>query len=86
MKFKNMKIAITDEVQLKAVCGVLESMGYFNEKEFNTKCDKIGQVLTWDDGAYHLQKGGGGLICTQATLTDLLAMRDKQFMEKVNAK
>lgn len=26
--YQNLKIAITDEVQLKAVCDVLESMGY----------------------------------------------------------
>lgn len=83
MKFQNLKISITDEVHLKAVCDVLESMGYYYEPEFSTKSKNIGQVLTWDDGAYHLQKGGSQLISKQATLADLLKMRDTAFKEAI---
>ena len=80
-----MKIEITDEVQLKAVCDVLESMGY--EKPFQVFDDnEIKSVECYDDGSlakYGCDLGRNG---ETVTLTDLLAMRDKQFMEKINAK
>ena len=85
MTFKNMKIAITDKVQLKAVCEVLQSMGY--EKQFQVFDDnEIKSVECYDDGSlakYGCDLGRNG---ETVTLTDLLAMRDKQFMEKINAK
>lgn len=79
MKFKNMKIAITDEVHLKAVCDVLESMGYV--------LDAVHEI----DNFIHTYKRGcfkgfysdlhwGEIV----TLSDLLRMRDK--MVKDNAK
>lgn len=85
MTFKNMKIEITDEVQLKAVCDVLQSMGYscgiqiFGDKDIKT-------VECYDDG--ELAKYGNDLGDNgeTVTLTDLLSMRDKQFMEKIHAK
>lgn len=81
--FDNLKIAITDEVQLKAVCDVLESMGY--DKPFQVFDDKdIETVECYDDGSlakYGCDLGDNGKT---VTLTDLLAIRDKQFMEKIN--
>ena len=47
MKFKNMKIEITDKVQLKAVCDVLEGMGYdkpfqvFDDNEIETASEVV---------------------------------------------
>lgn len=47
--YKNMKIEITDEVQLKVVCDVLESMGYVR-----TQKNYLGVniIVTDDDGEY----------------------------------
>ena len=84
MKFKNMKIKITDEVHLKAVCEVLESVGYelgVNERNpkavctwaFNNSYDI--RVMTVDEMTGHDD---------EYTLTDLLKMRDE--MVKENAK
>ena len=82
--FKNMKIEITDEVQLKAVCDVLERMGYTKwdeaEKPKFIVCHSRGGTyqMVWNDlprlASYPL-----------VNLTDLLVLRDKQFMEKLNA-
>ena len=81
--FDNLKIAITDEVQLKAVCDVLKSMGY--EKEMATS-KKPMSVCTYGDGTYHIYgRGAEHKIGKLTTLTDLLAMRDKHFMEKIHA-
>lgn len=79
--FKNMKIAITDEVHLKAVCEVLESMGYeldVNERNpkavctwtFNNSYDV--RVMTVDEMTGHDKT---------VTLTDLLRMRDEMVKE-----
>lgn len=79
MKFKNMKIAITDEVHLKAVCDVLGSMGF--------KCANLGNENSgWDVLIYPsirswCQSMYSGNLYEPATLTDLLAMRDHLFME-----
>lgn len=85
MTFKNMKIEITDKVQLKAVCDVLQSMGY--DKPFQVFDDnEIKNVECYDDGRlakYGFDLGDNG---ETVTLTDLLAMRDKQFMEKIHEK
>lgn len=84
--FDNLKIAITDEVQLKAVCDVLQSMGYGycgidkNDKWIGTSF-KNKQFTTFTTFATDVCFSDEVLI----TLTDLLAMRDKQFMEKIHA-
>ncbi len=84
MTFKNMKIAIIDEVQLKAVCEVLESMGYSywvidkNDKWIGTSF-KNKQFTTFSTDVCFSDE-------VLVTLTDLLALRDKQFMEKIHAK
>ena len=81
-KYQNLKIAITDEVQLKAVCDVLESMEYVPLRPSASG----GCVYTWDDGLYCVDKDmESKVIYKTKTLTDLLAMRDKQFMEQLNA-
>lgn len=82
--YQNMKIEITDEVKLKAVCDVLQSIGY-EEIDKIREWDKF--IYTFDDGLYYgisfeLEDSIG---CCDVTLTDLLAMRDKQFMEKIHA-
>lgn len=84
MTFKNMKIEITDEVQLKAVCDVLLSIGYGswginkNDKWIGASF-KNKQFTTFSSDAFFSDE-----VIT--TLTDLLAMRDKQFMESIHAK
>lgn len=84
MTFKNMKIEITDEVHLKAVCDVLESMGYSywgvdkNDKWIGTSF-KDKQFTAFPTDVFLND-------VVLITLTDLLAMRDKQFMEKIHAK
>lgn len=78
--FDNLKIAITDEVQLKAVCEVLESMGYGLIEELR-KSDSF--INTFDCGLYYGINIDSDLPNT--TLTDLLAIRDKQLMEKIHA-
>lgn len=81
MTFKNMKIEITDEVQLKAVCDVLQSMGF--------KCANLGNENSgWDVLIYPsirswCQSMYSGNLYEPATLTDLLSMRDQLFMESI---
>ena len=77
-----MKIAITDEVQLKAVCDVLQSMGF---RETYKTCSKVSVIAT-DKTTYSLLGLPFEIIDDRrpVTLTDLLAMRDKQFMEKIH--
>lgn len=83
--FDNLKIAITDAVQLKAVCDVLESVGY---EAWNMGDYKTEMIIAWEDGKYsnfdeyETDKGYGYSF---PTLTDLLAMRDKQIKEKIGA-
>lgn len=80
--FDNLKIAITDAVQLKAVCDVLESMGYVPLRPSASG----GCVYTWDDGLYCVDKDmESKVIYKTKTLTDLLIMRDKQIKEKIGA-
>lgn len=70
--FDNLKIAITDEVQLKAVCDVLQSMGY--EKEMATP-KKPMSVCTYEDGTYHIYgRGAEYKIGKLATLAELKEM------------
>ena len=81
MKFKNMKIAITDETHLKAVCDVLRSIGYsvwavgLGASNW-VVTSKVGNATTFEFDACSDN--------TLVTLSDLLAMRDK--MVKDNAK
>lgn len=81
MKFKNMKIAITDKAHLKAVCDVLESMGI--SKSYATR-SKV-KVILFDEKFYSLLGLPVEMIEDRksATLTDLLAMRDQIFMESI---
>lgn len=81
-EFQNLKISITDEVHLKAVCDVLESMGYDNFALDTMDADFI---ATGDGGLYTgFKKSSYNFINgRQATLTDLLQMRDNYFREAI---
>lgn len=79
MTFKNLKIAITDETHLKAVCEVLESIGY--KPSYETSKAVIA-VYTDSFGYYHTMSIMGEL--NFVNLSDLLKMRDD--MVKANAK
>lgn len=75
-----LKIAITDEVQLKSVCDVLETMGYTKEcsgLNYET-LDTEPAVVAHQDGIYayycHKNSGGGSSLIT---LNDLIALRDE---------
>ena len=78
-EFQNLKISITDEVHLKAVCDVLESMGY----KYISKRSQSNYVYTFIDGTYlvdmNWQPAFSGI--PYSTLTDLLKMRDKAFKD-----
>lgn len=82
--YQNLKIAITDEVQLKAVCEVLKTMKY--RKVRNAFCHHDNYVITRSDGYYSgvISDTGYKIGYKLVTLTDLLALRDKQFKEKIN--
>ena len=83
MTFKNLKIAITDETHLKAVCEVLESIGYrLKNKDTVEHDDKC--VICFDSGSYFGWWDGDNWTIQEATLSDLLKMRDD--MVKANAK
>lgn len=86
MKFQNLKIAITDEVHLKAVCDVLESMGYKNEQfDFpitnHRGASSFKSIACYERGVYFLHKLDASQInlWEVTTLTDLLKMRDEAF-------
>lgn len=79
--YKRMKIAITDEVQFEAVCDVLESMGF--KFGFKSEVKTTKHIETYSDGVYDMYCFNDSGCNT--TLTDLLALRDKQFMEQLNA-
>lgn len=82
--FKNLKIAVTDNDHLKAVCDVLRSMGY--RKTRNAFCEHDNYVITRSDGYYSgfITDTGFKIGHITATLSDLLKMRDE--MVKHNAK
>lgn len=84
MKFKNMKIAITDEVHLKAVCDVLESMGYRKGALYVNMGQNLTILATYKGGEFlqYCHKKAAKYH-EPATLTDLLAMRDQIFMESI---
>ena len=75
---QNLKIAITDETHLNAVCDALESMGF--KCGFKPKVEITKHIETYVDGVYDMypfnDKG------CDTTLTDLLAIRDKQIKAK----
>ena len=78
--YKNMKIAITDEAHLKAVCEVLESMGY--KLEFSSSI--INYIFTYIDGSYSIYRCDdptGIIDYYHAKLDDLLRMRDEMVKE-----
>lgn len=78
--FDNLKIAITDAVQLKAVCEVLGSMGYV-KRATHTHSKYI---ETNESGIFDCFWVNYEINCN-TTLTDLLAMRDKKIKEKIGA-
>lgn len=80
MKFQNLKIAITDNDHLKAVCDVLESMGYIKESFFESVDLFIHTSICGEYCGYISDLYWGKEI----TLADLLKMRDE--MVKDNAK
>ena len=76
--FKNMKIAITDDVHLRSVCEVLESIGY--EQEFETSAKQFARtVSTCVGGLYGVFSYEAWVYDT--TLTDLLRIRDEMVKE-----
>ena len=85
MTFKNLKIAITDETHLKAVCEVLATLGYKKAEsipyddsdEFKNCCSHVNGVY-----AYYCHNLAG--YYETVTLNNLLKMRDD--MVKANAK
>ena len=81
MKFKNMKIAITDETHLKAVCDVLRSIGY---SVWAAGLGASNWVVTSKAGNARTFGLDACPDNTLVTLSDLLSMRDK--MVKDNAK
>lgn len=81
--FKNMKIAITDETHLKAVCDVLESMGY----EKSHECSKSNYVFATKGGYYWIDINNQPVLNNyQITLTDLLKMRDEMVKNEQQTK
>ena len=81
--YKRMKIAITDEVQLKAVCDVLKTMGFVKSMSNGV----TGFIYTFIDGSYRIDMNHQPVFdhIPYTNLTDLLAMRDKQIKEKIGA-
>ena len=79
--FKNLKIAITDETHLKAVCDVLESMGYVKPNNDGDTIYATNIGNTFNSYGDLIDYEG---IYIDTTLSDLLKMRDD--MVKANAK
>lgn len=82
--YKNMKIAITDDLHLRSVCEVLESLGYTNN--FKTK-GSVRTICTWSHNGTYGITGLNTAYCflqDEVNLPDLLRMRDE--MVKENAK
>lgn len=78
--FRNMKIAITDPTHLKAVCDVLESMGY---EKSDWDDNHVCFVCASEKGFYSNYGYMGGFWDEHLiTLTDLLKMRDEMVKEK----
>lgn len=86
--FKNMKIEITDETHLKAVCDVLESMGYhksgglwsnFGNTTTMVCVNTYGEMMNLVGIDVHYDKLNKYEL---TTLSDLLKMRDDMVKEK----
>ena len=84
MTFKNLKIAITDETHLKAVCEVLESMGITNKGLFTKVKNPSWICVCSGRHIMDLKNNPVVDIYETVTLSDLLKMRDD--MVKANAK
>ena len=80
-KFQNLKIAITDNDHLKAVCDVLEQLGY---ESGSISYGKVRFAYANSNGFYGLFFGDYDDHIGLVTLSDLLKMRDE--MAKHNAK
>ena len=77
--FKNLKIAITDNDHLKAVCDVLESMGL----KRNCNLSRRNFIVAFFNNGFYCGYQNMSLF-EEITLSDLLKMRDE--MVKDNAK
>lgn len=81
--FKSMKIEVKDELHLKTICDILESISY---KRIRWGTFDPLSLRTWDDGGYtnmrSKQKYDYGY--EKVTLTDLLKMRDDTVKGKSN--
>ena len=76
--YQSLKIAITDDIHLNAVCDVLESMGF--KCAFKPKFGITKHIESYIDGVYDMYPFNDNGCNT--TLTDLLAIRDKQIKAK----
>ena len=77
--FKNMKIEITDELHLKAVCEVLESMGYHG-----VRANLNSVLITSEFGKFSAVPYCTSELYSLTTLTDLLKMRDEKIKGYIN--
>lgn len=83
--FKNLKIAITDEAHLKAVCDVLKTMKY--RKVRNAFCEHDNYVVVRSDGYYEGSISDNYHIgFKKVTLNDLLKMRDEMVKNEQQTK
>lgn len=91
MTFKNMKIAITDNDHLKAVCDALESIGYklfgcivYGNYVDGKLCGSHDRIITTEKGYFtgtH-NKFASDNIFANTTLSDLLKIRDEMELLK----
>ena len=85
MKYKNMKIAITDNINLKEVCEVLESMGYecgnaYFFKIESLKAGLIKSIASYENGSYYFYNNlelDCIYNCQEILLSSLIKMRDE---------
>lgn len=86
-EFQNLKIAITDAVHLKAVCDVLDSMGY-TKSSASIIYPWTKELICREFGLYYNRAYLNNYADTykKVTLTDLLRMRDTQVIGEINAR
>ncbi|WNA15563.1 hypothetical protein [Acinetobacter phage HFM1] len=86
--FKNMKISITDDEHLKAVCDVLESMGYSQDGKLWSGFGSFTQTVCCNIYGEMMDLVGIDVNYDRldkyelVTLSDLLKMRDDMVKEK----
>lgn len=83
MKFQEIQIAITDTTHCRAVCDVLESLGYksFTLQEFAVSEDGTTGIVAFADGTY-TDTSSAPVYGKITTLQDLLSMRDDLVRQK----